>query len=268
MPAIRLAHLKTQAALLTDKFSEPGAFMHDLNELLDFYTNRTMRTRQIAQRLSLPTHQTPAPVLRQVLFELAPLANTRAAEAIILVDALWKAGSLETRLLAAQLLGSIPPSQALTALTRLPEWLAQSTDKEIQTALLTHALARLRQENPAALFIILEDWFKSPNTALQVWGMQALTPILLDPHFENLPAVFRILRPAVISAGPVTQLTLQACLATLERVSRSETLAFLREVIGSSSTPLMLRTLQRILPGLSPEMRTSLRDLLRNGNTP
>jgi hypothetical protein len=170
-------------------------------------------------------------------------------------------------LLAAYLLGSIPPAQAIPALTHLPDWLAQSTDKEIRTALLTDAFDRLRRENPEALFILLEDWLKSPRNSLQVWGLRALIPMLTDPQFENLPAVFRILKPAVRSAGPVTQLELQACLATLEQVSLTETLAFLREIIGDNPAPLMLRTFRRILAGLSPELQAGLREMLREGGT-
>lgn len=263
MPAINLARLKTQAARLSENFSEPEAFVRALNELLDFYTNRTIRSTQIAQRLSVPTYRTPAPVLHQIQAELVSLAGTRSLEAIALTNALWKAGSLEARLLAAYLLGSIPPAQAIPALTRLPDWLAQSTDKEIRTALLTDAFARLRRENPEALFILLEDWLKSPRKSMQVWGLRALIPMVTDPQFENLPSVFRILRPAVRSAGPVTQLELQACLATLEQVSPIETLAFLREIIADNPVPLMLRTFRRILSGLSPELQSGLREMLR-----
>jgi hypothetical protein len=263
MPAINLARLKTQAARLSEKFSEPEAFVRGLNEFLDFYTNRTIRATQIARRLSLPTYHTPPPVLRQVQAELAPLAGTHPIEAIALTNALWKAGSLESRLLAAYLLGSIPLTQAIPTLTRLPDWLAHSTDKEIRTALLTDAFARLRRENPETLFILLEEWLKSPRNSLQVWGLRALIPMLTDPHFENLPAVFRILKPAVRSAGPVTQLELQACFATLEQVSLTETLAFLRDIISDNPAPLMLRTFRRILAGLSPELQAELREMLR-----
>ena len=263
MPAINLARLKTQAARLSEKFSEPEAFIRDLNELLDFYTNRTIRAMQIAQRLSLPTYHTPAPVLRQIQAELVPLAGSRPIEALALTVALWKSGSLEARLLAAYLLGSIPPDQAIPVLTLLPNWLAQSTDKEISTALLTDAFTRLHRENPEALFTLLEDWLKSPRNSLQIWGLRALIPLLTDPHFENLPAIFHILKPTVRSAGPVTQLELQACLATLGQVSLTETLAFLREIIRDNPSPLMLRTLRRILAGLSPELQAGLREMLR-----
>jgi hypothetical protein len=170
---------------------------------------------------------------------------------------------LESRQLAASLLGSIPLAQSTPTLNRLTDWLALSTDKQILAALLTDAFARLRRENPQSFFLLLEEWLKSSRTSLRVWGLRALIPLLTDPQFENLPAVFRILKPAVESAGPTTQLELQACLVTLERVSPTETLAFLREITDRNPSPLMLRTLRRILAGLSPELRTGLLELLR-----
>jgi len=263
MPAIDLARLKIQAARLAEKFAEPETFLRDLNEMLDFYTNRTIRAAQVVQRLSTPTYHTPRPVLRQIESELAPLAENRPHEAINLIKILWEADSLESRLLAAFLLGCFPSDQAIPALTILPAWLNQSIDKEIRTALLTTAFARLRREKPDTFFIILEGWLGSPQPTLQVWGLQALVPLLQDPYFENLPAVFRILHPAVQAAGPATQLDLRACLAALERVSLIETVAFLREIIHTNPTPMMLRIFRRILPSLSQELQEALRETLR-----
>lgn len=266
MPAIDLARLKIQAARLAEKFGEPQAFLLALNEMLGYYTNRTIRAAQIAQRLSVPTYRTPPPVLRQIESELAVLAEKQPDEAIALVAALWEADSLESRLLAAYLLGNIPSGRAIIALTRLPTWLNQSTDKEIRTALLTHALARLRRERPEAFFSILEGWLGSAQSALQIWGLQALIPLLQDPQFENLPAVFRILRPAILSVGPATQLDFQACLAALERVSLTETTAYLRDIIRGNPEPSMLRIFRRILPAISPELQEALRETLREQN--
>jgi hypothetical protein len=40
-------------------------------------------------------------------------------------------------------------------------------------------------------------------------------------------------------------------------------MAFLREITNDNPAPLTLRTLRRILAGLSPELQTGLRELLR-----
>jgi hypothetical protein len=268
MPAIDLARLKIQAARLADKFAEPETFLRDLNETLDFYTNRTIRAAQVVQRLSTPTYHTPRPVLHQIESELAPLAERQPQETLNLIKVLWEANSLESRLLAAFLLGNVPSIQAVPTLRLLPAWLNQSVDKEIRTALLTTALTRLRREEPDIFFLVLEGWLGNPQPAIQVWGLQALIPLLQDPRFENLPAVFRILRPAIQSAGPATQLDLKACLVGLERVSLTETVAFLREIIDVNPPPMMLRIIRRILPGLSRELGEALRDSLREQNNP
>ncbi len=268
MPAIDLARLKIQAARLAEKFAEPESFLRDLNEMLDIYTNRTIRQAQVVQRLSAPTYHTPRPVLRQIENELAPLAESQPQQALNLIKALWEAHSLESRLLAAFLLGNIPSNQAIPTLRLLPAWINQSVDKEIRTALLTTALTRLRSEKPDTFFSVLEGWLGSPQSGLQVWGLQALVPLFRDPHFENLPAVFRILRPAIQRAGPATQLDLLSCLAALERVSLTETVAFLREIIHANPSPMTLRIIRRILPGLSPELGAALREPLREQNNP
>ena len=263
MPAINLAHLKTQAARLADAFGTPDIFERELHEMLDFYTNRTRRTDQAAKRYSLPIYYTPMPVLRQIELELEPLADARPLEALTLTEVLWQARSLESRLLAAYLLGTIPPANALTLLSHLPDWLRFTTDREIRRALLTDALARVRHENPVALLLLLEAWLKSPNQRLQAWSLEALVPLVEDKHFENLPTVFRLLRPAIEAVSPSTQLELQACLAALERVSLTETTAFLRDLLEASSSPVLLSMLRRMLPAFSPKLQSTLREWLR-----
>ncbi len=264
MPAIDLARLKLQAARLAENFSNPPAFLRELHEVLEYYTNHTMRASLMAQKLSLPTYHTPAPVLRQIERELAPLAEQLPLKGVILANELWKDGSLESRLLAARLTGMLPPAEAMPILGRLSDWLAHSTDKEIRRALLTDAFARVRNENPEAFFILLEEWLKSPRSAWQVWGLQALLPLLESPDFENLPAVFRILRPAVLAAGPATQLDLQACLNALARLSVTETFFYLREILTGKPPALFIQTLRRMLPALPEELQANLRESLRS----
>jgi len=262
MPAINLAHLKIQAVHLADKFGEPEAFALDLKVVLDTYTNRTIRSTQKTQQSILPTYHTPTPVLRQIQSELKPLAETRPAEGLALVDALWKENYLEARVLAAWLLGNISPNEAFASISRLPNWLSQSSDRFVRESLLTDSLVRLRREDPQALFILLEQWLISPGGSYQVWGLQALIPVITDPHFENLPAVFRILRPAILAAGPLTQLELKALLLALDRVSLKETTVYLREILTNDPPAMLLRTMRRMLPAFSTDLQIALRDIL------
>ena len=263
MPAIDLARLKIQAAQLGAEFAEPEAFARGLHEVLDYYTNRTIRASQLAQRISLPTYRTPRPVLRQIESELEPLADAHPIEAVNLANALWKAGYFETRLLASRLVGFIPPAQAMPLLSLIPDWLQQSKDRVIQQAILTDAFVRIRKESPDAFLLLLEDWLKSQDRRMQSWGLSALVPLLSEPGFENLPAVFRIIHPTVEAASHATQLDLRACLRALESHSPTETLVFLREVILAKPDPQMIRILRRILPALSTKTQAELREALK-----
>src|SRR5436190_14194375 len=108
MPAIDIARLKIQAAVLVEKFDQPAVFLKGLHEILDLYADRTLRVGVVATPLStLPAYRAPQAVLRQIEMELAPLAGAFPEQAMGLTDALWKDGHLETRLLAATLLGRI-----------------------------------------------------------------------------------------------------------------------------------------------------------------
>ena len=263
MPAINLARLKIQAARLSEKFMEPDVFLHDLNEMLDLYTNRTIRISQEVRHSSVKTYHTPRPVLNQIESELAIKAEEHPSDALTLVKALWRDNTLESCLLAAFLLGNLPIDMAFTTLTNLPGWLSQTKERTIRNALLTSALMRLRRERSEDFYNLLEDWLSSQLPEYQVWGLQALIPLLQDPLFENLPTVFRILYPAIQNADPLIQLDLQACLAAMEHVSLTETVAYLREIIRNNPRPGIVRLFRRILPNLSPEMQEALRASLR-----
>jgi hypothetical protein len=267
MPAIDLARLKTQAATLADNFSNYMAFISQLHDMLELYTNHSLRASQVVKRFSLPTYNTPPPVLRQIEHELQPMAERLPGKGVLLVLELWKDGTYESRLLAARLTGMIPPSEVMPILTHFQDWLAHSIDKEVRKALLTDAFTRIRSENIEAFFQLIEEWLKSPQYSHQSWGLQALIPVLNDAYFENLPVVFRILQPAIRSAGPATQVDLQACLRHLEGVSRTETIVYLRSILVDKPSPLLLRTIRRMLPSFSPHLQAAIREVLREKET-
>ena len=263
MPAIDLPRLKMQAARLAEKFSDPAAFIADLQALLESYQDRSRRAAQVVARTSLPSFRTPRPVLHQILIALTPQAIAHPWEATALVDALWQAGYLETRFLAAVLIGRVPPEDAMPLYGRLGEWLEESREKEIQQALLQDAFSRLRREQPEAMLALVGEWLSAASSKSQVWGLQALTALLQEPDFEDLPRAFRLLRPALRAAGPATQMALMDCLQVLCRLSPTETLYFLREVLMDRPPPMMVRTLQRILSALPAAVQDRLRAELR-----
>src|SRR6266498_3219650 len=156
MPAIDLARLKKQTAQLADIFDQPSTFLRELREVLEFYINRSLRSSGVAPSSVLPTYRTPVVVLRQIEKELGSVAERQPVQALELADALWDEGWLETKLLAAYLLGRIPPQEE-RLLARLTAWTQTVRDPDVRAALLTTSLTRLRQKR------LICFWYSSKN---------------------------------------------------------------------------------------------------------
>ncbi len=262
MPAIDIARLKIQAATLVEKFDQPAAFLHDLHEILDLYADRTLRVGVAAPASVLRAYRAPQSVLRQIEFELAPLTATFPEQSMSLTDALWKDAYLETRLLAATLLGRIAPRTPLLV-ERISAWVGRVRDKKVRAALLSASLKRLRNETPDLFLNLLQEWVASENPKMWANSIEALLPLLADPGYENLPPVFEIVGPIIANAPPVLQNELADLLNALYRASAIETIFFLRQIIQASRNAQTITTLRRSLPGLESELQTQVQQMLR-----
>jgi len=267
MPAIDLARLRKQTNTLVDFFFLPEDFLAHLREMLDFYVNRTLRKKEnIAPGSNLPTYRTPAVVIRQIEVSIGPTATENPHYALELADLLWDEGYIETRLLAAFLLGRIPPQEE-RLLARLTAWTQQVRDSSVQAALLTTSLARMRKETPDEFLVLIGEWLHPARQRLWPNGIQALLPMITDPDFDNLPPVFEIVHPIIKAAPGTIQNDLGDLINALYRASPSETTYYLRQILESSPNPLTAVTLRRILRLFPPELQSSLRDLVRRKRT-
>jgi len=263
MPAVDIARLKTQAAVLVEKFDQPAVFLKELHQILDAYADRTMRTGIVASPVSvLPAYRTAPSVMRQIEMELGPLTATFPEQAMALTDALWKDGYLESRLLAAALLGRIHPETNLL-LERITAWVSRARDNQLRLALLSTSLARLRRESPAKFLQLMRTWFDPATPAM--WGnaIHAIIPLLEDPAYENLPPVYNLLSPVIKSMPSIMQNDLADLINALYAASPIETTYFLRQVIIGASSPQLPVTLRRILPQLPAKLQPVITESVR-----
>jgi hypothetical protein len=262
MPAVDIARLKTQAVVLVEKFDQPAVFLKELHVVLDLYADRTLRVGVVASPVSvLPAYRTPQSVLRQIEMELGPLASTFPEQAMALTDALWKEGYLETRLLAASLLGRIHPETALL-LDRVTAWVSRTRDNQLRLALLSVSLARLRRESPSKFLQLMRGWFDPATPKMWVNAIHALIPLLQDPTYQNLPPVYNLLSPVLKNFPSFLQNELVELINALYGASPVETTHFLRQVVTASTshqTPVILR---RILPQLPAGLQPTMLDLI------
>ena len=261
MPAIDLARLKKQTAQLADLFDQPPGFLREHREILDFYVNRSLRSQGVAPSSVLPTYRTPNVVLRQIETELGPTAEKRPIQALELADALWDEGWLETRLLAAFLLGRIPPQEE-RLLARLTAWTQAVRDPSVRAALLTTSLTRLRRETPDLFLVLVKEWLHPARQRMWSNGIQALVPLISSSEFDNLPPIFEIVEPIIKAAPAALQFDLQELIITLYRASPDETTYFLQQILKNTKSPLLAVALRRMSPEFPPELQASLRELL------
>jgi hypothetical protein len=266
MPAIDLARLKKQTALLADIFDQPAAFLRELRDVLEFYVNRSLRSQSVAPSSVLPTYRTPVVVLRQIEKELGPVAERQPIQALELADALWDEGWLETKLLAAFLLGRIPPQEE-RLLARLTAWTQAVRDPEVRAALLTTSLTRLRKETPDLFLILVREWLHPARQRMWSNGVQALVPLISSPEFDNLPPIFEIIEPILKTSPATLQFDLQELIITLYEASPDETTYFLQQILKETRSPLPSVALRRMSPMLPPELQSSLREMLRRTRT-
>jgi hypothetical protein len=262
MPAIDLARLKKQTAQLADLFDQPNAFLYEHREILDYYVNRTLRSQGVAPSSVLPTYRTPIVVMRQIETELGPLAEARPFKALELADALWDEGWLETRLLAAFLLGRIPPQEE-RLLARLTAWTQAVRDPSVRAALLTTSLTRLRKETPDLFIILVKEWLYPSRKKMWSNGIQALVPLISSNDFDNLPPIFDIIRHILKSFPATLQFDIQELLIALYKKSPDETLYFLQQILESIKSDLPAISLRRMLPDLPADLQAHLREILR-----
>src|SRR5574341_957171 len=262
MPAIDLARLKKQTARLADLFDQPPAFLREHREILDHYVNRTLRSQTVAPSSVLPTYRTPAVVMRHIENELGPLAEKWPIQALELADALWDEGWLETRLLAAFLLGRIPPQEE-RLLARLTAWTQAVRDPSVRAALLTTSLTRLRKETPDLFLVLVKEWLHPARQRMWSNGIQALVPLISSPDFDNLPPIFEIVEPILKASPAILQFELQELIIALFEASPDETMYFIQQILKETKNPLPAVTLRRMSPKLPQELQASLREMLR-----
>ncbi len=263
MPAIDLARLRKQANRLADFFFLPDEFMKHLREMLEFYVNHTLRTvENVAPGSNLKTYRTPTAVITQIENELRAAAEANPEFALELADALWDEGALETRLLAAYLLGRIPPHEE-RLLPRLTVWSRQVRDPHVRSALLSTSLTRMRKETPEQFLNLVREYLHPARTASWSNGMQALLPMIADTSYANLPPILDIVEPIIEEAPAVLQNELTDLIVALYRASSSETTFMLKHILSNTENPMTVVTMRRIVTSFPPLLQNELRDLLR-----
>ncbi|MGD8455283.1 MAG: DNA alkylation repair protein [Anaerolineales bacterium] len=264
MPAIHLPRLRRQVAELAEKFDNPSAFTRALKDIFEYYSDRTRRPGQAAAPPPLiKTYQVPAPVLKRIYLEMAPIANAEPDKVLDLVETLWKEPVLEHRLIAIHIIGEITSQKQQRLLSLIETWVDENDEEKLLDKIASRGLVRFREENPEAFTSQVEKWLASKENKYQKLGLQALLAQLTTTEFENLPMVYRLLGTHL----PVTSKGLRPYLLDLLRPlalrSPSETVYFLRQSLEDSDNPVIPWLIRRSMDYFPVDIQHNLKAALR-----
>jgi hypothetical protein len=269
MPAAELVRLRQQINLLIEVFHDPHLFLLRLRDLLELYAHHAYRPGQAVQPQPLIRSYRVSPlVIRQLTLELSKTCQEQPVLALAVVEELWADPYYETRLLACSLLGAIPLTKGGQEIgARVQAWAQPKENQHMIATLMQQGTILLRREAPDQLLHLISGWLSTSDVAQQAIGLQALSALIQDHAFENLPAAFSLLALPVQQAHARLQGNLQAVIQALIKRSPVETAYFLRQCLSISDQSATARLVRRCLPDFAPAQQTSLRAALQ-ANTP
>ncbi|MEA2008008.1 MAG: DNA alkylation repair protein [Chloroflexota bacterium] len=266
MPAINPAHLKTHCAEIGHYFTDPQQFIAKLHGLLNFYADRIRRPGEAGTPPPLiPAYHVPAPVLRYLEREITPRVTQYPQAALSLTDALWSEEWLETRLLAAAILGRVPPISPNPILERVQKWGAGCKESLLQKALFTQGISQIREHYQEEFLRVINNLLENPEKDAQREGLYALIPLLEDANFQNLPVVYRMLSNLLKNEETGSQSEIVAVVRALAKRSEQETVFFLQEKLLTAAEPRITRVVRLSLPFFSEKYQKRLKGKLREG---
>lgn len=264
MPAIQPTRLSFEVAGLLEHFDDPDVFVASLQNLLDFYADRTLRSSQVIDSAPLlKSYRVPKPVIRTIERELAPLIAANPENALILADELWERRWLETRLLAISILGQIPVDDPAPIAGRARKWGSTCKEERVIKTLAREGIERLRQDRFENYIQLLDDWYASGELSQTLLGLRSTPTLLKSNDFDNLPLVFRWITPLVREPDLELMDDLSVVLRSLAASSPNETAYFFRQILSSSSSDRAAKLLRKVVDEFPHEKQQPLIDEIR-----
>lgn len=265
MAAIQRHVLARQLQELAAAFESPPRFRTALLEILDFYADHTLRVRSAKETTPrLREFHVPPLLVRELEKFLAPMTRTQPEQALQLADTLWAEPCLETRRLAAWMLGQVPVHPPDEVVDRLNRWCEQALDDAVLKALARRGVARLRKDAPQVFLAQLETWLTEGGERKVRLGLYVLQGWVDEGAEAHAPAIFRWLAPHLRSPERALSDALQDALEALIVALPRESAFFLQELLASTPRRELVALCRRVLSVFPPDEARALGALLRD----
>lgn len=264
MPAVQLAQLDQQINSLTRHFADPESFRDALESLLVRYADLTYKPGESVRQstLLISSYRTAPIVMRKLEQRMGLLAVHNPELVLPAADLLWQAEESEMRRLAAVLVGNLPADYAGEVLQRMREWSVPGSTPMYFEMLYDLGTVMLRRTAAQKWLELIRTWLSDADLETNRLGVIAITKLVNDREFENLPAVYNAVSPLLEVTPDKLQYELRMLVTQLAHRSPTETAYFLRQAMGSHPTPTLIRLVRRILPEFPVETQDRLKNLL------
>ena len=264
MPVIQPARLKQQTTHLLDTFNQPDQFVKGVSQLLESYSERAVRSGQLGEpKPLLPVFDVPPPLLPMLLSEFSYRIRNEPEHALAICDRLWVQDYFELRCLAAAMLGKLPTDSVELIIDRLSKWTPRESEGRLQIILLDDGTLSLRRDNSPALLLLARNWLADASIELRRLGFILLNILAQDQKFENLPALYTLLRSPVINIQPEARQDIISLVSSLALRSPAETAFFLRDALNNSDSPDPAWIIRQVILDFPEDIRASLRAAVR-----
>jgi hypothetical protein len=262
MTAINPARLKIQCAELAQSYADPELFIPQLHELFGFYSHRIRQAGVTRRPQLIQSYQVVPPIMRALERALLEPLLDQPPQGLILIDALWEEEWVETRVLAAVLLGHLPINDPDSIFLRLRSWLGSNKSDTIREIIITRGIYRSSLEEPQLVLDFFQDLLLTPKKEHCQAVLFGVLPFIEDQGFTNLPLIYKLLGDILLDEEKGLIKEILEVLKTLMKRSEGETLYFLEKQLAVAAKPRIIRIVRQILPGFSDHNQRTLKEAL------
>lgn len=265
MPAFDLVRLRTQINELVSLITEPKSFLFKFHDLLEFYNNWTHKSGQETPSKPLvKSYNVSLQIIKQIELSLVPQIKTSPQVTLNLADALWRDEYLESKNLAAYILGQTSLDFSNQIKERILTWAEPGLTNIILDTLFQKATLKLEQEKPEEWEELVLGFLNHYDPNMQILGLKAIANVIDNPNFNNIPSLFKIIRPFLQEPKDVIQIALNKVIKALASRTPVETAYLLKQVLFDYPNKDVSQNIRRYVPYFQPAEQKTLLDLIRN----
>ena len=231
MPAINLVILRKQTTEVSEYFFEPQRFIFHFIQLMDFYSNRTIKPgKTIGSNAQIKTYKVQDPILRTLFSKLSPLASKNPETTLKLANLLWDENIFETRILAIRLLSSLPAEKNLTTLKIIEKWVRKCREDDLLIEFAEYPLMTIQEENWKEYLSTINKWLRSKSATLNHMALESINTLLKEKVVVDLPPLFKTLKSLFAQPPFALRSQMNPIFKSLIRQSPNEIMYLIRNI--------------------------------------